>query len=131
MTTFLGRKPQEIGWTEMDLNDSAARRSFVEGDQDCIALPMSIDLWVNDEYRFFATNEKLSVCILQKDNQVKHVYGNVYLAGVDENGETIPLTKDQVQWLNANSDLYMGPTGQPLIIITPYHDLKKSSKEGI
>lgn len=130
MTTFLGRKPQEIGFTEVTLEDLAAQQNFVQGNLDCIRLPLNIDLWVNDEFSVLATNETLTVCILQKDKTVQHIFGNVFLASCDQNGRTVSLSKEQLEWIKAHSELFIGPIGMPLMIFDPYDIAPNAMKGG-
>lgn len=119
-TTFLGRKPQEIGFERIELNSPQERQAYVEGDLDCISWPLNIDLWVNDEYLLNASNDTLSLAIVQKDKSVQQIYGNLYFASVNEKGESVSLSEEQLRFIKSHTELFFGPNGELLMIADPF-----------
>lgn len=116
MSIFLGRKPLELGFNEIKLSTLEEKQQFIGGQLGCIRFPMEIDLWINDEYLDIAENETHNLCILHANGETLHVYGNVFLASFDRAGETVPLSKEQLEWVKEHSELYIGTSKIPMIL---------------
>lgn len=129
-TTFLGKRPQELGFERIELNSLQEQKAFVEGDLDRISWPKNIDLWVNDEFLFNASNETLSLAIVQKDKSVQHIYGNIYFASVNENGESVSLSEDQIRFIKTHTELFFGEDGSLIMIADPYDVAIQAMKGG-
>lgn len=120
-TTFLGKRPQEVGFERIELNSLQEQKAFVEGNLDRISWPMNIDLWVNDEFLSIASKETLSLVIVREDKSVQEIFGNVYFASVNENGESVSLSEDQLRFIKAHTELFHVEDGSLLMIADPYN----------
>lgn len=119
-TTVLGRKPQTAGFERLELNSLKEQQEFVGGNTDCISWPLNIDLWVNDEFLFNASDETLSLAIVQKDSSVQQIYGNIFFASVNEEGDTVSLSEEQLRYIKAHTELFYGPNGELIMVSDPY-----------
>lgn len=100
---FLGRRPSDIGLSEYDLDTFDKRCKFVDEDngrQASFALPNDITLWTADDFQGIEDDKHLNVIVdFGKEGYVEFKFGNVYFAGTDEKGGTVPLTKAQLDFL--------------------------------
>ncbi len=119
-TTVLARKPQEVGFERVELNSLQDRQEFVGGHLDRIVWPLNIDLWVDDEFLLHASNETLCLAIVQKDKSVQQIYGNIFFSSVNEDGDTVSLSEEQLRFIRTHTELFFGQNGELLMIADPY-----------
>jgi hypothetical protein len=70
---------------------------IVEGRLEVVGLPLDIDMWLNEEGLLEQKN--VNVITFLSGRQVHQIVGNIFFAGHDEEGETISLTDEQMEWL--------------------------------
>ena len=76
--------------------DEEAMRALVDGPVEMIALAPGIDMWVNKEAVFRDVNRFVPIW----GGGFAQVHGPVFVATVDENGDSIGLTSEQLEeWL--------------------------------
>lgn len=119
-TTFLGKRPKEIGFERIELNSLREQQAFVEGNLDCISWPKNIDLWVNDEFLFNASKETLSLALVQKDKSIQEIFGNIFFASVNEEGNMISLSEEQLRFIKSHTETFYHDDGSVLMIADPY-----------
>lgn len=70
---------------------------IVEGRLEVVGLPKNIDMWLNEEG--LLEQKSANVITFLKGQQVHQIVGNIFFAGHDDEGETISLTEEQMEWL--------------------------------
>lgn len=120
MTTYLSRKPMDVAWTEMELNDIEAMERFIDGPIESYELPLEISLISNRDSVLFATYKDFSTAVVEKDGAAQPFFGNVFLASNDPEGNAGPLNQSQKDWLAKCSDTVTTPNGQRILRINPF-----------
>ena len=95
-------------------------RYAVDGWIECVQLKNGISMWVNEEgkmlqdceYNPTATAIFWDTYGLMSDT----IYGNVIFTSVDENGDTIGLNLEQVEYLKSNAFDVIGVTEYDLVV---------------
>ncbi|AQQ55365.1 DUF3846 domain-containing protein [Planococcus lenghuensis] len=123
--TFLGRKPGESGWIEVGLKDLSDMQAFVEGYIERIEIGCGIDLWVNDSFLAHAASDTLSLMIKREDAKLQTVYGNVFVATSNDEGDIVPLSKDQMKWFTFRFKEIKQLFSDPFLLITDIQSFRK------
>lgn len=101
MWGYLAISPGSMTFTELPLNDLKDRERFVGGSLERIQLAENIDIWVNEDYLSNANIENLSI-LIQNGEDLRPLLGKSFLATTDQDGHCVPLSDNQVKWLNAH-----------------------------
>lgn len=118
MSRFLAKVTNDNQWTEVTLQNEHEMNVFVGGRADVIPLSMGIDLHLNDGLITELENLPLNL-FLSFDDDVHPVYGNVFVAGRDECGDPIPLTREQKKHLDATFHVMTMPCGLKIMHLHP------------
>lgn len=102
MNTYLGVIPGVLGFHELPLETYEARRNFVDGNMEYLSLDSGIDIWFNDFIKDEPEIHGVAV-VIDFDGRSLPIYGNVYFASCDDEGSTIPLSKEQVGWIKEHA----------------------------
>lgn len=97
--SVLVKEEGNLRWLNKAISSSIELQSLCKGCVDRISLPYHIDLWINDESA--VNGMGINLILLWDEDRRYHqpVFGPVVLAGVDEYGKTISLSKRQRQWI--------------------------------
>lgn len=72
-------------------------QKLVGGHLEVVSLPMDIDMWLHGEGLLEGLN--LNVVTYMNGKQWHQIVGNIMFSGHDEEGNTISLTEEQMEWL--------------------------------
>lgn len=67
---------------------------------ELIKLPNNIDIWIDEEGTFISNNPIIQYKI--EDDHVITLVGKALFLSTNEDGDTIPLSKDQLYWIHKN-----------------------------
>lgn len=90
----VGKAAQE----ETVVHSLGKMQELVGGHIELVRLPREIDMWVNEE-GLLEENPQLNCRLIAFDKVVGEIYGDVFFAGHDDEGETVGLTVYQKAWL--------------------------------
>ncbi|MDX1807507.1 MAG: DUF3846 domain-containing protein, partial [Paenisporosarcina sp.] len=109
----LVRKPMDMEYSEVTVRGLKDMQAIVEGRIDCIELEHGIDLYINDEYLSLASEDTLNLLIRNgEENRYRFmVYGTIFLAAHGEEGELIPLSEFQRDWIHEHTDVIVAAHG--------------------
>lgn len=80
------------------------QQKLVGGYLDVVGLPMEIDMWVDDEGLVKGSPPNL---ILTMGEEITHcICGDVFFAGVNREGTSVSITKEQTFWILSHLKLY-------------------------
>jgi hypothetical protein len=97
--TVLTKRPNTMSWSPKTVSTLKDMQSIVDGCIECISLPKGIDLWVNEEG--LLNDSKLNMVLIWENNGKQPIFGAAFLAGVDDEGEMLPLSDEQRIWLSS------------------------------
>lgn len=97
--SVLTKEPNKHKWEPADISTFQDMQDLVGGYITRISLPHKIDLWIN-EYAVDAGLD-INLIIIWDDgsNYQQPIFGSVFLASSDDEGEPTSLTDRQRQWL--------------------------------
>jgi hypothetical protein len=72
-------------------------QKIVGGSLDSVWLPENIIMWVDDEG--LLKESPLNLITYVDGKEVHYIAGDVFFAGIDNEGETISLTEEQMVWI--------------------------------
>lgn len=120
MSNYLTRKPMDTGWTFVSMATIEEMKEFVEGPIESFELPLGIHISSNLNAVLTANYETFSTAIVEEDGDAQPLFGNVFLASRDQEGNPIPLSQNQIEWLSNHSRLVQTPTAQLVMKINPF-----------
>ena len=92
-----------IEWKEIEIGNSyELLRNAVGGWIECANVEHNIDIWLNEEGKLIGLEPNRLATALFWDKWgigTDIIVGNVFLATNDEEGETIGLTKEQIDYI--------------------------------
>lgn len=94
-------EPHEVRTIEtLELEDM---QELVGGLIECFHVGNGVDMWLNDMGKLI--DLPLNIAIGSQDKRVLDtIHGDVFFASGNEEGETIGLTDEQVEWVNEKLD---------------------------
>ena len=69
---------------------------------DCVSLPKNIDIWTDDEGLLKSDSSVIRYLVKESDDSdgfELHLAGKSLILSTDEEGNTIGLSKDQINWV--------------------------------
>jgi hypothetical protein len=72
-------------------------QKIVGGTLDSVRVREDIIMWVDDEG--LLKESPLNLITYVDGKEVHHIAGDVFFAGIDDEGETISLTDEQIAWI--------------------------------
>lgn len=120
MSNYLTRKPMDTGWTLVSLTSIEEMKDFVEGPIESFELPLGIHLSSNLNAVITANYKTFSTAIVEDNGDAQPLFGNVFLASRDREGNPIPLNQNQIEWLSNHSRLIQTPAAQLVMKINPF-----------
>lgn len=113
----LVKNTDKHNWSTKDVSTLEDMQKIVGGLIERVQLPHNIDLWLNEEGMINGLD--INIMILWSDNPAyqQPIYGPIFLASYDDNGETNSLTYSQKQWLVNNFILGRLSNGKQIIIL--------------
>lgn len=118
MTLFMARKPGEQGWKEISISNQQEIDAFIGEWADSIELGMGIHSHMSNAISGFDHVDRINL-VVSYGGAAYPIYGNVLLAGTNEEGEPIPLKQDQLKFLEASSHSLAMPSGLKLMHLFP------------
>lgn len=101
----LGLREDASDWELMHLKGLQDMQAFVRGYLECIRFPEGINLWVNKDFNFL-DSEGPTLFIRQPGyDEFQIIYGNVFFASTDEEGNTVSLSPIQKEWIRKHTEL--------------------------
>jgi len=90
---------EEMKLVEFDRSLSNMQK-LVGGKLEVVSLPHGIDMWFNEEGRLL--EQRLNLVTLYDMRMVHEIVGTVFFASLDEEGEVISLSEEQMEWLKSS-----------------------------
>jgi hypothetical protein len=72
-------------------------QKLVGGTLDGVSLPERIVMWVDDEG--LIKEKPINLITYVENQEVHHIAGDVFFTGIDEEGETVSLSDEQMVWI--------------------------------
>jgi hypothetical protein len=78
-----------------------AKHELVDGWLECVMLPNKIDLWINETGLIDDLDLNFATFVIRNDelHLVHYIHGNVFFASHDEEGNTVSLNKEQIDYI--------------------------------
>lgn len=117
----------DTGWTFVSMATIEEMKEFVEGPIESFELPFGIHISSNFNAVLTANYKTFSTAIVEEDGDAQPLFGNVFLASRDQEGNPIPLNQRQLDWLSSHARLVQSPSAQLVMKINPFISYEKTA----